>query len=247
MNANPVPEASHCRVEGGTTMESVAITLLATGSEPSPLHARAHAIKNCVSVIVGLASTIERHVDHVDPSARSRVTQLVDVSRRLKELLGRQARECLPAREDVWVPDVVQVVIDRLRPDAETRGVTLAHQCAGGTVFGDFGELAEALYNVGSNALHASPRGSTVRIATRRDGDGDHEWRVEDQGCGIPANLMPRLGTIGLTTRDEGTGLGLSLALQVVARHEGIMRIESIEGEGTTVMIWLPDSLSSVA
>jgi signal transduction histidine kinase len=51
---------------------------------------------------------------------------------------------------------------------------------------------------------------------------------------------MARLGTVGLTTRDEGTGLGLSLALQVVSRHKGVMRIESIVGEGTTVMIWLP-------
>jgi signal transduction histidine kinase len=225
-------------------MESVAITLLATGSEPSPLHARAHAIKNCVSVLVGLASTIEHHVD---PTARSRVTQLVDVSRRLKDLLGHQAKEGLPVREDVGVRDVVQAVVDRLRPAADALGVTLAHQCAGGTLLGDFGELAEALYNVSSNALHASRQGSTVRIATRRDGDGDQEWRVEDQGCGIPANLMARLGTVGLTTRNEGTGLGLSLALQVVSRHKGVMRIESIEGEGTTVMIWLPGNLGSVA
>jgi signal transduction histidine kinase len=38
-------------------------------------------------------------------------------------------------------------------------------------------------------------------------------------------------------------GLGLSLALQAIARHEGIMRIESVEGRGTTVLIWLPGSL----
>jgi signal transduction histidine kinase len=225
-------------------MEPVAITLLATSSEPSSLDAHAHAVKNCVSVIVGLASTIERHVD---PAARPRVTQLVDVSRRLKALLGRRAKERSPVLEDVCVGDILRVVVDRLRPDAETRGVSLAHRCAGGALLGDFGELAEALYNVGSNALHASRPGGTVRIATTTDGDGDHEWRVEDDGCGIPATLMPRLGTVGVTTRDDGTGLGLSLALQVVSRHEGVMRIESTEGRGTTVLIWLPGSFSSAA
>jgi signal transduction histidine kinase len=64
-------------------------------------------------------------------------------------------------------------------------------------------------------------------------------------GCGIPASVMPRLGTVGVTTRDGGTGLGLSLALQAVTRHEGVMRIESIEGRGTMVMIWLPATLEA--
>src|ERR1700733_10834270 len=127
-------------------MEPVAMTLIATASEPSPLEARAHAIKNCVSVILGLASTIERHVD---PIARSRVTQLMDTSRQLKELLARQAKSC-DLREDVPIADVVQLVTDQLEPQAEACGVRLAVDCGGGTIRGDFGDLAEALYNVGS-------------------------------------------------------------------------------------------------
>jgi signal transduction histidine kinase len=220
-------------------MDSVAMTLIGTASEPSPLEARSHAIKNCVCVILGLASTMERHVD---PIARPRFARLVDASRRLKDLVACPAKQGPPVRRDVCVSDVVRAVLDRLGPQAETRGVQLAHDCAGGTLLGDFGELAEALYNVGSNALHASPHGGMVRIATRTDVDGDHEWCVIDEGCGIPASFMPRLGTVGITTKDEGTGLGLSLALHAIKRHEGVMRVESSEGRGTTVMIWLPAS-----
>lgn len=224
-------------------MEPVAMTLIATASEPSPLEAHAHAIKNCVSVILGLASTIERHVD---PIARPRVVQLVDTSRQLKELLARQAKTWDRAhQEDVPVADVVQLVTDQLGPQAEACAVRLAIDCGGGIVLGDFGDLAEALYNVGSNALYASPAGTTVRITTRRSPDGDHEWSVEDAGCGIPASVMPRLGRVGVTTRDGGTGLGLSLALQAVTRHEGVMRIESVEGACTTVTIWLPATLEA--
>jgi signal transduction histidine kinase len=218
-------------------VEPIAMTLIATPSEPSPLEARAHAIKNCVSVILGLASTIERHID---PIARPRVVQLMDASRQLKELLARQAKACSRGHEDVPVGDVVQLVTDQLGPQAEACGVRLAIDCGGGVVLGDFGDLAEALYNVGSNALYASRSGTTVRISTRTSPDGDHEWSVEDAGCGIPASVMPRLGRVGVTTRDGGTGLGLSLALQAVRRHDGVMRIESVEGGGTTVMIWLP-------
>jgi signal transduction histidine kinase len=225
-------------------MKPVAMTLLATGSEPSPLQARAHAIKNCASMIFGLAATIERHVD---PVARARVTELLVASRQRKDLLRREAKQCAPVREDVCVSEVVQAVIDRLRPEAETCGMQLAHDCGGGILRGDFEELAEALYNVGSNALHASPPGGTVRITTRRDLEGDHEWSVKDDGCGIPANVMPRLGTVGMTTRDEGMGLGLSLAMHAISRHDGVMHIESVEGHGTKVMIWLPASSTSEA
>ena len=223
-------------------MEPLAMTLIATASEPSPLEARAHAIKNCAQVILGLAWCIE---GHVDPVVCPRVTKLMEASRRLRELLTRQAKPFDGVREHVRISDVLQLVIDRLGPQAETRGVHLAIDCAGGTLLGDFGELAEALYNVGSNALYASPPGSTIRLTTRRSPDGDHEWSVADAGCGIPASVMPRLGRVGVTTRDEGMGLGLSLALQAITRHEGVMHIESVGGSGTTVTIWLPASSTS--
>lgn len=218
-------------------MEPLAMTLIATASEPSPLEARAHAIKNCVSVILGLASTIGYHVD---PIARPRVTQLLLASRRLKELLARQTKPCHRVREEVPVADILQLVVDSLVPQADACGVHMAIECAGGTIHADFAELAEALYNVGSNAVYASSRGGTVRIRTHRSPDGDHEWSVEDAGCGIPASVMSRLGRVGVTTRDDGMGLGFSLALQVVTQHDGVMRIESVVGSGTTVLIWLP-------
>jgi signal transduction histidine kinase len=214
-------------------MSDVAMTLMAPTSEPSPHEAHSHAIKNCLSVIVGLASTVE---PHVDPVARPRVTQLVDASRRLKELLARPSRPSARVRKEVCIAELLQVVVDRLAPQAEACVI----ECAGGTLVGDLGELAEALYNLGSNALYASPPDSTIRVTTRRTADGDHEWSVEDAGCGIPACVMSRLGTVGVTTRAEGTGLGLSLALQVITRHEGLMHIASIGGHGTTVTIWLP-------
>src|SRR5258708_8629332 len=218
-------------------MNTVAMTLIGAPSEPSPLEARTHALKNCASVILGLAATIERYVD---PVAGPRVTQLVDASRRLRELLARQTKPRDGVREDAPISDILRLVVDRLGPQAESFGVDLAIDCAGGTLHGEFAELVEALYNVGSNALHASARGTTVRLATRRSADGDHEWCVEDAGCGIPASVMSRLGTVGVTTRDGGTGLGLSLALQAVTRHDGVMRIESGEGGGTAGALWLP-------
>jgi signal transduction histidine kinase len=221
-------------------VNSVAVTLTAVGSAPTELDAHTHALKNCAAVILGLASSIERHVD---PAVRSRATQLSEATRRLKELLTsplkpRGIRDS--PGESVRIEHVLELVSDRLSPQAESGSVLLATECAGGTIHGDLTDLAEALYNLASNALQASPPGSMVRITTRRSREGDHEWTVEDAGCGIPASMMSRLGTVGATTRIGGMGLGFSLASQVITQHNGVMSVESTEGSGTTVRIWLP-------
>jgi signal transduction histidine kinase len=221
-------------------VDTLTVTLSAIGSAPTELETRTHALKNCAAVILGLASSIERHVD---PAARPRATQLLEATRRLKELLTHPSKPRgtgdAPG-ESVRIEDVLQLVSERLSPQAESGSVLLATDCAGGTIHGDLTDLTEALYNVASNALQASPRGSTVRITTRRSCDGDHEWTVEDAGGGIPASMMSRLGTVGATTRIGGMGLGLSVASQVITQHDGVMRVESTGGSGTTVRIWLP-------
>jgi signal transduction histidine kinase len=105
----------------------------------------------------------------------------------------------------------------------------------------------DALLPYGNPALYISVRVLPSVSSTSEDDDARRDFRQGrgDAGCGIPANVFPRLGTVGVTTRDEGTGLGLSLALQVITRHEGVMRIESIERRGTTVTIWLPGNSTS--
>lgn len=207
--------------------------------QPTELDARAHAIKDCLSVIVGLASTLERHVE---ASARPRVSQLLRASRSLSNLMVDDARPAALARAEASVADILRRVADRLGPQAEREGIPLVVDCGGGTIVGDAEGLAEALYNVVSNALHASRPGCRIRITTRRSDEGDQEWTVEDSGCGMPAKLLPLLGSRCVSSGNGGMGLGMSLALQTIHRHDGVVRVESAPGRGTAVRIWLPGS-----
>jgi signal transduction histidine kinase len=69
---------------------------------------------------------------------------------------------------------------------------------------------------------------------------------VEDDGVGIPSEDLPRLGSPFEQARTDatlsagGAGLGLALVRALAERHGGRMRIESEEGLGTTVKVWLP-------
>ena len=64
--------------------------------------------------------------------------------------------------------------------------------------------------------------------------------RVQDEGPGIPEEILGRLSTPFFTTKTKGTGLGLSVARHWVRRHGGRLRIESVVGEGTRIDVDLP-------
>jgi len=104
------------------------------------------------------------------------------------------------------------------------------------------GPLNQAISNLLANAIQASRPGQTVRILTRLDGD----WycvEVVDQGVGIPDENLAKVFDPFFTTKPvgSGTGLGMSIAHQVVEAHDGRIEIESKPDLGTTVRILLPD------
>ena len=66
---------------------------------------------------------------------------------------------------------------------------------------------------------------------------------IKDNGAGIPADILPKIFQPFFTTKPtgEGTGLGLSLAYDIVTKgHGGTIEVESVEGEGTTFVVKLP-------
>jgi signal transduction histidine kinase len=106
----------------------------------------------------------------------------------------------------------------------------------------DRAPLAEALRNVISNAAEATPDGGTVTLSTRLGSDGFAEVSVSDEGPGIPEEDIPRIFDLYFTTKSNGNGLGLPLALRAIDLHHGMIDVQSKVGAGTTVTIRLPSS-----
>ena len=102
-------------------------------------------------------------------------------------------------------------------------------------------QLRQVLYNVVDNAFDAMEEGGTLYVAARQS-DGRVILRFTDTGPGIPEEVQQRVSEPFYTTKppDCGTGLGLSISQSIVTRHGGSMRLESEEGQGTTVTIELP-------
>jgi signal transduction histidine kinase len=100
--------------------------------------------------------------------------------------------------------------------------------------------LARALTNVIENALHAMPRGGSLRLSARHR-DADHvELAIADTGIGMDATALDRIFEPYFSTRASGTGLGLTIAKRNVELNGGTIAIESERDKGTTVRITLP-------
>ena len=109
-------------------------------------------------------------------------------------------------------------------------------------VLGDAGALAHALMNLCVNAVDAMPEGGCLRLVTRQAKPGWVEVRVEDNGTGMPAEVLERALDPFFTTKEpgKGTGLGLSMAFNTVKAHGGRLDLWSEPGRGTRVSLAFP-------
>jgi signal transduction histidine kinase len=103
------------------------------------------------------------------------------------------------------------------------------------------GQLNQVFLNLLMNACDALDGKGTIRIRTRREGDGVR-LEFEDDGPGMPPEVLSRIFEPFFTTKPvgKGTGLGLSLSHGIVARHGGVMEVASRPGEGARFTIRLP-------
>ena len=132
--------------------------------------------------------------------------------------------------------------------EVERPGITVNHSLdsTASAVTGDRALLGEALRNIAKNAVEAMPNGGEIDFETQLSDDGFVEISIKDHGQGIAAEHLSHIFNLYYTTKEGGSGLGLSLALRAVDLHYGMMEVQSNPGAGTIVKIKLPagDSLA---
>jgi len=149
---------------------------------------------------------------------------------------------------------VIESVIEFTRPawmtNAKKRGVSVhVHQRLAATrhVEGNASELREVFTNLVLNALDAMPWGGHLHVATEDAGD-QVVARFRDTGVGMDEETRSRVFDPFFTTKAvQGTGLGLSVAYGIVARHRGTIDVESERGVGTEFAVTLPAATAIAA
>jgi signal transduction histidine kinase len=103
----------------------------------------------------------------------------------------------------------------------------------------DPGQIRQVLINLFKNALEAMPEGGELAVTVEVQGDY-LVVAISDTGSGITPEDLQNLFTPFFTTKQEGTGLGLTIVRGLISQHQGDISIDSQVGRGTTCTIRLP-------
>ena len=208
-----------------------------------------HELRTPLTVLQG---NLEGMLDNVYPRDEEHITLLLEETRILSRLIddlrtfslmetGKLKLETEPCDAARLVRDLVNA----MRPSAAKSGIAIMDRAETGlpTVELDAARIREVLENLVANAIRHTPDGGKIQVGCRVSADhaGCIEFHVEDDGRGIPPDLLPHVFDRYVKSADSGgTGLGLAIAKRLVEAHGGGIRAESEPGKRTSICFWLP-------
>lgn len=137
---------------------------------------------------------------------------------------------------------ILHDVVMTIGPEAHRRGVAIKEECPPNLpdINADHGMLTQAALNLAINALQAMPDGGSLRLGCRVTSRRRVELFVEDTGVGIEPENLPRIFDLYFTTKEKGSGIGLSMVFRIVQLHDGEVEVQSTPGRGTKFRLMFP-------
>lgn len=201
----------------------------------------AHEINNPLSVVLTYIKLILKLIERqrFTPERLQEVTQYLTYMEQETSRCGEIAKNLLSfARQSKteMKPDSIVEVINRtlllISYDLKDRNIQLVKKFEDDLplVLCDANQIQQALLNILENAAEAMSEGGPLTVQAQRASDaGFVEVVITDTGCGIPAALQNDIFEAFFTTKEEGKGVGLGLAVvnSIITRHHGIIEVES--------------------
>ncbi|MFW6112823.1 MAG: ATP-binding protein [Thermodesulfobacteriota bacterium] len=202
-----------------------------------------HEIKNPLMVIGGLARQVERTIE--DGVAIKQKLQIIQSEvQRLENFLGDLrdfTRPPVPSKQEVDLNEIIKEVDELMQEQAQSQGVTLQERLDPHlpALQADPNQMKQVLLNLVKNALEAVDSGGRVTLSSGTE-DRQVWFAVEDNGGGMPPEVLEKIFNPFFTTKEKGTGLGLAVIHKIVADHHGEVSVSSTPDQGTTIRVNLP-------
>jgi signal transduction histidine kinase len=205
----------------------------------------AHEINN---PLLGILSHLEwEKKTAVDSAAREEIDQCIEGAKRISSAVRGLLNYARPGPlllGRIHLDRLVAETVAFIAHQPMFRTIRLENRVPSSlpAITADSNQISQVLMNLLLNAAQATPPGGTVTISAQKVNFNDKiELRVNDTGCGIPADILPHVFEPFFTTkRNQGTGLGLCISQAYVRSHNGTIHIESMPNHGTTIRIVLP-------
>ena len=198
----------------------------------------AHEVKNPLNATMIHLELLKMQLAH-QPAAMEHVTVIADQMRRLDEVVQGFLKFNRPEDlklQKIRVNRLLDEVLPVIRAEADSFGVEVRVECPPDlpAIRADPGLLEQAFLNLGLNACQAMPQGGRLRIAATARQQDRLEVLFEDTGVGIPPDHLARIFDLYFTTKEHGSGIGLSLVYRTIQLHDGEIEVQSVPGRGTT-------------
>ena len=216
-----------------------------------------HELRTPLNAILGFSEVMEAEIlgEHQVPAYRDYSHDIHKSGQHLLDLIneildlsrieaGRYDLHEDEMRLDATVAECAHL-IDR-RAQQKSLAMLLMIEPAMPMIKADERAVRQIALNLLSNAIKFTPEGGEVIIRTGVTDDGRPYLQVNDTGPGIPAHEIPIImenfgrGSLAVKLAEQGTGLGLPIVRGLIAMHGGEFKIESREGEGTSVTVTFP-------
>lgn len=209
----------------------------------------AHEIRNPLSAIGLNAELLQDELDAglAEPHKKEAQSLLAAIAGEIERLTAvtesylQMARLPRPALRDADINQLISDLLSMLSEEMKQAKIDVELELASPAprALVDPGQLRQGMLNIMRNGREAMPDGGKLKVRTSRD-DGSAIIEVADEGLGIPDALRGRVFEPFFSTKESGTGLGLSLTQQIIAEHGGSIEIAANTPKGTRVMLSLP-------
>lgn len=203
----------------------------------------AHEIRNPLTTVKGFMQLItpEQWPESFRPYQQLILEEIQTIDQVLSKFVLLTSPTA-PQMQQLSLTETIHATTQLIQPFRLRQGVTLILELSSPLVYvmGDHEQLNQALLSLLNNAIEASPKGGKVIIRLTQY-EAHARISVIDDGPGIPKHLQQRVFDPFFTTQADSTGLGLTIAHQIILAHHGKLHFsESIHPSGTEAMIDLP-------
>ena len=204
----------------------------------------AHEINNPLGVIQGYVGYLEGKIDKLDPNHQI-VREIKQENRRCMKIVNNllsYTRTPLPEPRETDLNELLGQVVGLIASHQELQYVVVESDFAPDLpyVMVDADQIRQVMINLLMNAGKAMEESGIIKLSTAALAGDQVRIVCEDSGPGINEADLAHVFEPFFTTKQRGTGLGLAISRQIIEAHHGSITMESRIGEGTKVMIILP-------
>ena len=204
----------------------------------------AHEIRNPLTTIQGFIQLLGDSLQ--DKNEKEYIMLIISEIGRINQIIKEMlllAKPSAPSKKMTKIENLINETISFMNPEGSLHNVIVETRMSERIpeLFIDEMQIKQVFINIIRNGIQAMKNGGILKVTVNYNlQENMVEIQFIDQGEGIPPAILKKIYDPFFTTKEEGTGLGIPISLQIMQNHEGDLKIESDIDHGTTVTVTFP-------